>query len=83
MKIIHKLFAVCYSGIIVLFILLDVSLVFFAVLGLWHALSPYEALSLRERFNEVLESIGLLTIAVIALELSQTILEEEGSRRAC
>ena len=47
---------------------------------LWHGLNPSEALSLRARFNAVLECIGLLTIAVVALELSQTILEEEVQR---
>jgi hypothetical protein len=44
---------------------------------LWHGMNPIATLPLRERFNSVLESIGLLTIAVVALELSQTILEEE------
>ncbi|HEV2861318.1 MAG TPA: hypothetical protein VGX48_09945 [Pyrinomonadaceae bacterium] len=37
-------------------------------------------MELRERFNSVLESIGLLTIAVVALELGQTVLEEEVQR---
>ena len=80
MKIIQKLFAVGYSGIIVLFICCAISLIFFAVLELWHGINPSEGLPLRERFNAVLESIGLLTIAVVALELSQTILEEEVQR---
>ena len=80
MKIIQKLFAVGYSSIIFLFICCAVSLIFFAVLELWHGINPGEALPLRERFNAVLESIGLLTIAVVALELSQTILEEEVQR---
>jgi uncharacterized membrane protein YqjE len=38
-------------------------------------------LPLRSRFNFILESIGLLTIAVVALELGQTILEEEVQRK--
>ena len=80
MKIIQRLFVVAYSGIIFLFICCAISLIFFAVLELWHGLNPSEALPLRERFNAVLESIGLLTIAVVALELSQTILEEEVQR---
>ena len=80
MKIIQKLFTVGYSGIIVLFICCAISLIFFAVLELWHGINPSEGLPLRERFNAVLESIGLLTIAVVALELSQTILEEEVQR---
>ena len=80
MKVIQKLFVVGYSGIIFLFICCAVALIGFAVLELWHGISPGAALPLRERFNAVLESIGLLTIAVVALELSQTILEEEVQR---
>ncbi len=41
-----------------------------------------ESLPLRDRFNSIVESIGLLTIAVVALELGQTILEEEVQRQA-
>jgi hypothetical protein len=37
---------------------------------------------MAERFNAVLECVGLLTIAVAALELGQTILEEEVQRGA-
>ena len=80
MKTIRKLFAIGYSGIVLLFIGCAIALIVFAVLGFWHGINPIEALSLRERFNAVLESIGLLTIAVVALELSQTILEEEVQR---
>ena len=39
-------------------------------------------LPLRDRFDSILESIGLLTIAVVALELGQTILEEEVQHQA-
>jgi len=48
---------------------------------LWHGINPSEGFAHRERFNAVLESIGLLTIAVVALELSRTILEEEVQRK--
>ena len=80
MKIIRKVFAVGYSSIIFLFICCAVALIVFAVLELWHGVNPSEDLQLRERFNAILESIGLLTIAVVALELGQTILEEEVQR---
>jgi putative flippase GtrA len=80
LKIVQKLFAVGYSAIIFLFICCSIALIIFAVLELWHGINPGETLSLRDRFNAVLESIGLLTIAVVALELSQTILEEEVRR---
>lgn len=81
MEIIKKLFAVSYSVIIILFICCGLALTFFAVLELWHGLNPNTAMALRDRFNSVLESIGLLTIAVVALELGQTILEEEVLRK--
>jgi hypothetical protein len=80
LKVIRKVFAVGYSGIIFLFICCALSLIFFAALELWHGINPSGALPLRERFNSILESIGLLTIAVVALELGQTILEEEVQR---
>ena len=80
MQTIRRLFAVSYSAIIFLFICCGVALIFFAALQLWHGLDPSEALPLRGRFNVILEGIGLLTIAVVALELGQTILEEEVQR---
>ena len=77
MKIIRKIFTVGYTSIICLFICCALSLIVFALLELWHGINPGETLPISERFNAVLESIGLLTIAVVALELGQTILEEE------
>ena len=81
MQIIKKLFEFSYSAIIVLFICCAFALIFFSALELWHGLNPSAVLSLRDRFNSVLEGIGLLTIAVVALELGQTILEEEVQRK--
>ncbi len=81
-KVISKIFIAGYSAIIVLFTCCALSLVVFAVLELWHGVNPSAGLSLRDRFNSVLESIGLLTIAVVALELGQTVLEEEVKREA-
>ena len=82
MELIRKAFVFGYSGIIVLFVGCALSLITFAALELWHGIVPAEAVPLRERFNSVLESVGLLTIAVAALELGQTILEEEVQRKA-
>jgi hypothetical protein len=81
-KILKRVFTAGYSGIIFLFICCGFSLIGFAVLELWHGINLAQPLSLRARFNSVLESIGLLTIAVAALELGQTILEEEVLREA-
>ena len=81
-KIIQKIFLLGYSGVILLFICCAFSLICFAVIELWQGINPGSVLSLRERFNSILESVGLLTIAVAALELGQTILEEEVMRKA-
>ncbi len=82
MKVTRTVFAVGYPGTIVLFVCCGLALIVFAGIELWHGLNPAAELPLRERFNSVLESIGLLTIAVVALELGQTILEEEVQREA-
>jgi hypothetical protein len=79
-KLIRHMFIAGYGAIIVLFICCALALVVFAVMELWHGVNPSAGLSPRDRFNSVLESIGLLTIAVVALELGQTILEEEVQR---
>ena len=81
-KIIGKFFAVGYSSIIFLLICSAFSLIVFAVFELWHGINPGVTISIPDRFNSILESIGLLTIAVVALELGQTILEEEVQRQA-
>ncbi len=82
LKIIRPAFVVGYSIVSVLFVCCGVALIFFAVLELWHGIDPGAVSSLRDRFNSILESIALLTIAVAALELGQTIVEEEVQRAA-
>jgi hypothetical protein len=77
-----KVFLVGYGSVILLFIGCAFSLIFFAGLELWHGINPASSAPLIQRFNSVLEAVGLLTIAVAALELSQTILEEEVVREA-
>ena len=49
---------------------------------LWQGIQLFEAAPLLPRLNAVLESIAVLTVAVAALELGQTILEEEVHRQA-
>ena len=80
MRVTHKVFAVGYLATVLLFVCCGLALVVFAALELWHGVNPAAAMPLRDRFNSVLESIGLLTIAVVALELGQTVLEEEVQR---
>lgn len=82
MRIVRQTFVLGYILIALLFFCCAASLLTFAAVELWHAVNPGGTLSLRARFNGILESIGLLTIAVAALELGQTILEEEVVREA-
>src|SRR5688572_7432872 len=81
-KLLGKVFVFGYSCIIFLLICSALTLIFFAVMELWHGIDPGATLPIRDRFNSILESIGLLTIAVVALELGQTILEEEVQRES-
>lgn len=81
-KVVQKIFLLGYGGVILLFICCALALLYFAALEFWQGINLGSALTLRERFNAILESIGLLTIAVAALELGQTILEEEVMREA-
>lgn len=80
LRVTRKIFAAGYLSTVVMFVCCGLALLVFAALELWRGVDPSAALPLRERFNSVLESIGLLTIAVVALELGQTVLEEEVQR---
>ncbi|HYP28766.1 MAG TPA: hypothetical protein VE262_18790 [Blastocatellia bacterium] len=82
MKGFQKIFAAGFTLVTVFFIACAFSLIAFAAIELWHGVNPGAQLALRDRFNSILESIGLLTIAVAALELGQTILDEEVRREA-
>ena len=82
MRLIHRVFAIGYSGIAILFFMCGMSLIVFASLELWRGIAPGDVPSMSTRFNAVLEAVGLLTIAVAALELGQTVIEEEIQREA-
>lgn len=80
MNLVRKMLALGFSIITALFMFTAFTLIVFAVIELWHGIGPSQGTDLRARFNSVLESIGLLTIAVASLELGQTILDEEVRR---
>lgn len=82
MRIVRILFAAGYSAVALLFFGCAIALIVFAVLELWQGVNLAGGMEPRARFNAVLEAIGLLTIAVAALELGQTIIEEEIQREA-
>jgi hypothetical protein len=81
-KLTEKIIKVGYVVVVFLFIVCAFLLIAFAVIELLNGVKWGELLSAGGNFNLILESIGLLTIAVAALGLAQTILEEELVREA-
>jgi hypothetical protein len=61
--------------------LASLSLLALAAIELWHAVSLAGTASLAERAAAAIESIGLITVSLMALEMSQTVIEEEVLRR--
>jgi hypothetical protein len=82
MKIFHRSFSFFHLIISIMFVACALALIFLAASQLWQFLSFNGDLSRDQRLNAVLESIALLTVSVAALELGQTILEEEVQREA-
>src|SRR5688572_19456389 len=82
MKYLLRIFPLSHLVISVLFIIGAVGLVGLAVAELWTGLTPSETLNRTERLDAILEALALLTVAVAALELGQTIVEEEVQREA-
>ncbi len=80
-KFIGKVYRVGYSTIILIMLFSAIALIIFASVEFWQGINPVHAKSIRDRFDSILESIGLLTIAIVALELGQTLLEEEVQRK--
>lgn len=75
-------YSIVYLAIVVLFAVCAVALIVLACLTLWHAIDITSSADHNARLQSLLEGIGLLTIAVASLELSQTVLEEEVQRES-
>jgi hypothetical protein len=82
MSFLLRLFPAGHFVISVLFLLAGAALIALAAVQLWNGVQLFESAPLLQRLNAVLESIAVLTVAVAALELGQTILEEEVHRQA-
>lgn len=74
-------YSIVYQAAAALFAVCGVLLVGFAAMEIYRGVAARQ-IDLTVRFGAVLEAIGMLTIAVAALELSQTVWEEEVQRRA-
>ncbi|WP_229493957.1 hypothetical protein [Massilia arenae] len=82
MYLIEKIFLFGYLMIVALFFTCGMGLIVLAGIETWHALNPMNTMPTDDRFDVLLECVGLLTIAVASLELGQTVLEEEIQRSA-
>ncbi len=77
MKILLKMFGAGYIAVSIFFWICGACLVGMAAMEIWHALGTEAGEAVQPRFVLILECIGLLTIAVAAFELGQTVAEEE------
>jgi hypothetical protein len=80
-RLAHAAYAMVYRCIAALFAVCAVIIVVFSGMEVVSGLMA-KGLDLQHRFSSVLEAVGMLTIAVAALELSQTVWEEEVQRKA-
>lgn len=81
MKAILPLFTIAYATVALLFAGAALALMGFAIMELWDAVGPREGQVLAVRAASVIESIGLLAVALVGLEMAQTVVEEEVVRR--
>ena len=82
MSWLRKIFPAGHFLICAGFVLSAAALIALAAIQLWTGIHLFAESTLAQRLNAVLESIALLTVAVAALELAQTILEEEVLRES-
>ncbi len=83
MGILHRLFVSGHFIVSIFFLLCAALLLFYAAQDLWHVVvATATDEGTRPRIDGVLNGVALLTVAVAALELGQTILEEEVQREA-
>jgi hypothetical protein len=81
MKAILPLFTIAYAVIAALFAIAAIVLMGFAMVELWVAVVRPDGESLSARAASAIESIGLVAVALVALEMAQTVVEEEVVRR--
>lgn len=81
MKLILALLTIFYSAIAVVFAVASLCLLGLAAVELWEAVAPAGGAPLATRAARTIESIGLITVSLMALEMAQTVLEEEVIRR--
>ena len=80
-KLVGRVFPIGHFTMSLVFILCGFALIGFACVLLWQSVQPGDA-GFNERLDGVLDSLALITVALAALELGETILQEEVQREA-
>ena len=80
MKFVIPLLTVVYAGIALIFGIGSLCLLGLAAVELWQAVAPGSA-PVATRAAMAIESIGLITVSLMSLEMAQTVVEEEVVRR--
>lgn len=78
-RTVHAIFPVAQFVVGVLFAACGIALVAFSAIQIWSGVAPGD-MSFSERLDTVLEALAVITVALAALELGQTIIEEEVQR---
>jgi hypothetical protein len=81
MKVILPLFTLAYAAVAFLFGVAALVLMGLALMELWNAVTAGGELNAAARAATAIESLGLLAVALMGLEMSQTVVEEEVLRR--
>ena len=76
MQWVIRAFTVVYSAVALLFFIAAVALIWASVEELWNGILRQPDVS------AVIESLGILAVALVAVEIAQTVVEEEIVRRA-
>jgi hypothetical protein len=78
MKILKLLFSIAHGVLALLFVALSVLLTWYAGVTTWNAIGA----DAEANSQTAIEAIGLLAVAVVSLQIAQTITEEEVVRNA-
>ena len=81
MRAIRPLFTGAYCLVAAFFAVAATVVMGFAVVELWEAVFPRASVTLGDRASAAIDSIGMLAVALVALEMSQTVVEEEVVRQ--
>jgi hypothetical protein len=80
MKLLLKIFPLAHLAVSLMFVACGLALIGFAAIQLWQGVWFLDDAPSFRRLQSVLEGIALLTVAVAALELGETVLQEEVQR---